>query len=101
MTIEEVEQMLHKAKVGVLAHAIRLGKCPEPGLIASAKVDLKTSVDGEITDSKSFDKRLEFEVTSGLIEEAKQMINSQEAEYREPKTTTVQIKVKGEGACGG
>jgi hypothetical protein len=91
MTIEEVEQLLHKAKVGVLAHSIRLGKCPEPGLIASAKVDLKTMTDGQVTDSTALDQRLEFEVTSALIEEAKQMINSQQAQYFEPKTTAVAI----------
>jgi hypothetical protein len=87
--VEQAERALHTSKVAVIAHAIRLGKPLQPGDVANAALALESIKDGVSQGKRPIAGRLTFLVTQALIAEAKEMINSQRAQYREPKTTVV------------
>ena len=74
-----------------LAHAIRLGKCPRAGMVMSGNLSLD-SFDEETGAITSGEKHhVEFEVTAELLQEARDLINAQQAVFRAPKTTAVSL----------
>lgn len=98
MTCNDIFSFEKTVRAAVIAHAIRLGKCPSVGTI----VDFKLGVDeidsddlkaGRLdkTESKVAARRMEFTVTAEDIEAGKKLINDQEAVYSEPKMTLVQL----------
>ena len=76
-------------QIGLLAHAIRVGKCPPSGMIVSCNV----SIDSLETDTGQVvegDKMpYQFQVTDDLLMAAWEAIGSLRAVYREPKTTVM------------
>jgi hypothetical protein len=73
-----------------LAHAIRLGKRPKPGQILAGNLSLD-SIDDQGRHIPGEKHPIEFEVTLELLAAAEQLINNQQAQYREPKTTALSL----------
>ena len=79
-----------------IAHAIRLGKCPPPGLVMGFNIQVRQIEEtdlaaGELEKAVDLSEKVPFEfvVTEEDIEAGKRLINEQRATYREPKLTTV------------
>ena len=80
-----------ETKAGVIAHAIRLGKCPKAGQVIGGNMRMATAnlAATEMTSGVFFP--FEFVVAQEDIARAIQMINDQQATYSEPKTTVVRL----------
>jgi len=82
--------LLHSAYVGGIAHAIRLGKCPQAGVIMGFSISLdEISEDGTVT-AEGPKIPVEFEVTEELIQEACRMIAGNNIETYD-KTSVVSL----------
>ena len=77
--------------IGALAHAIRLGKRPRPGVVMAGNLSLDVVNDesGTVDEGKKYP--IEFLVTQELLDAAAAAINAQRAIYREPKTTVMSL----------
>src|SRR4051812_9499235 len=82
----------------VIAHAIRLGKTPAPGMVldfAFQLSDINTddlaagNMDAAVPRTEK--QRVQFAVTAEDLKAGKKLINDQKAQYREPKLTTVNL----------
>jgi hypothetical protein len=88
-------------RAGIIAHAIRLGKCPPPGITIGFNVQVQTGERAEIergdfSTVKDLTEKipLSFEVSAEDIENAKRLINGQRISYREPKLSIMPLKQK-------
>jgi hypothetical protein len=79
-------------QLGAIAHAIRLGKRPRPGMImgGNMRLDELNTVTGELKPGAE-KTPVEFEVTQELLDEAAAEIDAQRAVFREPKTTVLSL----------
>lgn len=85
-------------RAALIAHAIRLGKCPAVGMVIDFKLGIE-DIEQEDLDAGRLDKavpRLEAQRTSFVVSAAdiaagKKMINDQTAVYSEPKLTKVKL----------
>jgi len=83
-------------KASIIAHAIRLGKCPEVGMRVGCNIQMHTA-DVESPEQVRLDQAtpiseivpVEFTVTAEDIAAGRRLINEQRARYREPKETIV------------
>lgn len=85
-------------RASTIAHAIRLGQCPEPGDVVGCtmrveKIEEADFAAGRLQMALGISKAepYEFVVTREDIAAGKKLINDQEAVYREPKQTRVRI----------
>ena len=84
------QQLGAEARAAVIAHAIRLGKCPAAGQIVGGNMRMSVANLGAtemVTDKHPF----EFQVTQDDIDRAIVLINEQRAVYSEPKITMVRL----------
>jgi hypothetical protein len=87
-------------RAAAIAHALRLGRHPAPGLVidftlcveqieeedfATGRLDLATPVSEKV--------RYEFTITQEDIDAGIRLINEEAAVYREPKLTTVKVEL--------
>lgn len=80
---------LRDVAIGALAHAIRLGKRPRPGMVmgGNISIDVIDQETGKLTEGEK--RPVEFLVTEGLLAAAVDAINAQDVTYREPKTSVL------------
>lgn len=85
-------------RASVIAHAIRLGKCPRPGMIMGCTLSVKQIEEDDFAAARlerataiSKPEPWEFRVAQEDIDAGRRLINDQAAVYREPKLTTVRI----------
>lgn len=89
-------------RAGVISHAIRLGKCPAPGMVLSFAVqvhevsDLEAAKRGDLTGAKDLTEKIpiSFVVTKADIDNAIRLINAQQITYVEPKTSFMPLSTK-------
>ncbi len=86
-------------RASVVAHAIRLGKCPPPGTRLGFSFQSKLSEDedavrrGDLSQAKNISEKqwAEITVTQQDIDNGKRLINRQQITYQEPKTSIMKL----------
>ena len=85
-------------RASLIAHAIRLGKCPAVGVVMGATFTLKDISEEDLAAGRIDQARdlsapmdIEFAVTAEDLAAGRKLINEQRARYREPKRTFVPL----------
>ena len=87
---DSAEKLARDVQIGALAHAIRLGKRPRPGMVMAGNLSVdEMDDDGTVKVGKKVP--VEFEVTQELLDAAAEAINAQRITYREPKTSVMAL----------
>jgi hypothetical protein len=95
----ECQTVERDIRAAAIAHAIRLGKCPKPGMVMGGKFQIE-SIEKADFEAGNLEKatpesetvEIEFTVTQDDIAAAIAAINAQRAQYRSPKTTTMHMR---------